>query len=178
MHFVNADTLQVILFESYADELVTILESAYKKDKFQELILKKTKFEALDQSNIRNPNVKFSVEEIFKKTMEDKLEAIGKLKAKNLGLSRLEKYVKKQLYSSTFDITMEPPVRYEETAAAVIEDQINKQLKEASKDETNIEENSNGSQNEKTVVNSLAETNEMIKDSDVVSEMKLNEKQN
>lgn len=54
--------------------------------------MKKIKFEALDQSNIRNLNVKFKIEEPFEKIMEDKLEAIDKLKANNSGLFCKLKY--------------------------------------------------------------------------------------
>ena len=135
LDFVNIDTLEIVLIASYVDELTNILENAHKKELFRELVMKKISFDPLSSEHIRNPNITYTAEEIFKRRMARKLENIQKMKVNAPHLVRLEKYVKKQIASNTLDITMPKPLNYEFTMAEAIDDQL-KQAMAVSHQET------------------------------------------
>ena len=124
LQFVNIDTLEIDLFESYVSEVTTILESAHKKQAYEDLVIKRIKFNPLDAENIKNP----TPAEIFRQRLTRKLETIAKLKERAPHLTRLEKYVQKQLQCMSLDIVMRPPLNYDDTLGAHINLKLEQQM--------------------------------------------------
>ena len=128
LQFVNGDTLEIDMCESYVTELTDILESAHKKQLYKDLVIKRVQFNVLDPENIKNKNITYSAEEIFKYRMQKKLETINKMKLMAPHLIRLENYVKKQIRYNSLDIPLGTPLNYNDTVAAHIDEQLSKQL--------------------------------------------------
>ena len=159
--FVNNDTLEIDISESYVDEFVRILETAHTKDGMKDLIVKKINFEALDESNIKNKKINLTASEIFDRRLSKKCETIEGLLPKAPHLRRLLKYVKLQKENRSFDIPMNRGSRYDPTVADVIVEKLNDQIKtrtvEAGKSLVTVE---NINQTKK--IDTIIEENNMI----------------
>lgn len=140
LYFLNSDTLEVDLFESYVTQFTELLITAHKKAMYKDLVIKRIKIEPLDVDLIKNPSINLSPEEIFIRRMTHKLETIRKLKETAPHLSRLENYVKKQIALKTFDLPAFSYGREEITLSATAETQLNTQLGKAAEEDKMIVE--------------------------------------
>ena len=58
--FIGRDILEITVYSDYVNELTILMQNAQNEQKYKEILIKRIKFEALDQNNIRNPNCKAS----------------------------------------------------------------------------------------------------------------------
>lgn len=141
LSFVNYDTLEVDIFESYIPEFTTLIESIHKlKEEYKDLIVKRVKFEALDRANIRNDAENKDPAIIFDKRMQKKAEKIQEMIVKAPQLNRLLKYVKLQKEKKSFDIPINKPIRYEDSATAIINQKLEKAMESEKKSATESKE--------------------------------------
>jgi hypothetical protein len=73
------------------------------------MIIKRIKFEALDQTNIRNPKCQSHAEDIFTKRMKKKISFIEKMMPTIPQWRRLRNYVELQLKTGSFDVHIKNP---------------------------------------------------------------------
>lgn len=118
MLFVDYDTLEIDLYESYVDSLTDILEKACSRfSQYRNLIIKRIIYQEKIMENE-------SVENSFKKRMNFKLEKIKALLPQAPHLRRLFNYVALQIKSGTLNITMKPAVPYEVTFTSVVDHKL------------------------------------------------------
>ena len=125
---IGRDIIEVVIHEEYATEMTKILENVHEIPKFKDMRIKRIKFDALDESNIRDPNKKFSAKEIFQTRMKKKLDFIDKQLPKFPHWKRLRNYVELQLKSESFDVHVKLPTSTappEVTCGSIIEAKIN-----------------------------------------------------
>ena len=104
--FVSRDILEVTVYADYADELTYLLQNVQKNEKYKEMIIKKIKFEALDQSNIRNPSCQSKAKDIFTIRMKKKISFIEKMIPTIPQWKRLRNYIELQLKLESFEVHM------------------------------------------------------------------------
>ena len=156
LQFVDHETLEIILFEDYVEEITNILENAHKKKDFNDLIIKRIPYDPLDPMNIMDPAKRKDVREIFRQRLQRKIENIARLKVKAPHLTRVENYVRKQLQCMSLNIVMRVPLCYDETVSAQIEKQINVQTTNQTRNEIPKEQNEMAEENR---INNIEITN-------------------
>ena len=123
--FVDYDTLEFDVYESYVNDLTKILEQAYKKSAdYRNLIIKRIVYEEkyMEMNTEKN-------ESPFQKRMAFKLEKIKSLLPKAPHLRRLHNYVALQIKSNSLNITMKTSLEYEESMTAYVDSKLNEPKK-------------------------------------------------
>ena len=123
--FISMDTLEVDLFESYVDELTSILENAHKKENYKNFIVKRiTGYKEIEQTNQEKDE-----ENIFQKGMAYKIEKIKNMLPTTPHLRRMHNYVALQIKNNSIEINMKPLVPYTETMSTYIDKKFAKKIK-------------------------------------------------
>ena len=126
--FISRDILEVTVHADYAEELTYLMQNAQKNEKYKEMIIKKIKFEALDQSNIRNPKCQSTAKDIFITRMKKKISFIEKMIPTIPQWKRLRNYVELQVKLESFEVHMKKNTRGQAFENISLSDVIGQQM--------------------------------------------------
>ena len=126
--FISRDILEVTVYSDYSEELTSLLQNAQNNQRFKEMQIKRIKFDALDQGNVRNPSCKYQAKEIFRNRLQNKIAFIEKMLPTIPYWKRLKNYVELQLRFETFDVHVRKEVHVQKEELINYGECIEKQI--------------------------------------------------